>query len=71
MMVLGGFANFFGPVLGAFSFIALQDQLMSATQYWRFFMGTVLLLMVVLFPRGLMGLASDLAARLISRKAGP
>jgi uncharacterized membrane protein len=34
-------------------------------------MGTVLLLMVVLFPRGLMGLASDLAARLISRKAGP
>jgi branched-chain amino acid transport system permease protein len=71
MMVLGGFANFFGPILGAFSFILLQDQLMSATQYWRFFMGVVLLLMVVLFPRGLMGLASDLSARLISRKAGP
>lgn len=71
MMVLGGFANFFGPILGAFSFIALQDQLMSATQYWRFFMGIVLLLMVVLFPRGLMGLASDLAARLRSRKAKP
>jgi branched-chain amino acid transport system permease protein len=71
MMVLGGFANFFGPILGAFSFIALQDQLMSATQYWRFFMGAVLLLMVVLFPRGLMGLASDLGARLFSRKTGP
>ena len=71
MMVLGGFANFFGPILGAFSFILLQDQLMSATQYWRFFMGAVLLLMVVLFPRGLMGLASDLGARLFSRKAGP
>jgi len=71
MMVLGGFANFFGPILGAFSFILLQDQLMSATQYWRFFMGAVLLLIVVLFPRGLMGLASDLGARLISRKAGP
>ena len=70
MMVLGGFANFFGPVLGAFSFILLQDQLMSATQYWRFFMGAVLLLMVVLFPRGLMGLASDIGARFHSRKAG-
>jgi branched-chain amino acid transport system permease protein len=69
MMVLGGFANFFGPILGAFSFILLQDQLMSATQYWRFFMGTVLLVMVVLFPRGLMGLASDLSARLFARKA--
>jgi hypothetical protein len=34
-------------------------------------MGAVLLLIVVLFPRGLMGLASDLGARLISRKAGP
>ncbi len=71
MMVLGGFANFFGPILGAFTFIMLQDQLMSATQYWRFFMGAVLLLMVVLFPRGLMGLASDLGTRLFSRKARP
>ena len=70
MTMIGGIGSFFGPILGAFSFILLQDQLMSATQYWRFFMGAVLLLMVVLFPRGLMGLASDLGARLFSRKAG-
>ena len=71
MMLLGGFANFFGPILGAFSFILLQDQLMSANQYWRFFMGVVLLLMVILFPRGLMGLATDLVARLFSRNTRP
>jgi branched-chain amino acid transport system permease protein len=39
MTVLGGFANFFGPLVGAFSFIFLKSELMGATQYWRFFLG--------------------------------
>jgi len=56
MTVLGGFGNFFGPVLGAFVYVALQDQLMSLTQYWRFALGVVLILIIVLFPTGLMGL---------------
>jgi len=63
MTLLGGFTNFFGPILGAFSFILLQDQLMSATQYWRFFLGVVLALIVILFPRGLMGILESLMAR--------
>lgn len=67
MMVLGGFANFLGPVLGAFAFIFLQDHLMSATEYWRFFMGVTLAVMVIAFPRGLMGLAERIAARLRGR----
>lgn len=33
MLLLGGFANFFGPLLGAFVFIFLQDQVMSLTEY--------------------------------------
>jgi len=56
MTVLGGFGNFFGPVLGAFVYIALQDQLMSLTQYWRFALGVILILIIILFPTGLMGL---------------
>ena len=56
MTVLGGFGNFFGPVLGAFVYIALQDQLMSLTQYWRFALGVILILIIVLFPTGLVGL---------------
>ena len=68
MMVLGGFANFFGPILGAFTFVLLQDQLMSATQYWRFFLGLILALIVVLFPRGLMGLAGDIVQRVKLRR---
>lgn len=56
MTVLGGFANFFGPLVGAFTFIFLKSELMGFTQYWRFFLGLILVLIVVLFPRGLMGL---------------
>jgi branched-chain amino acid transport system permease protein len=56
MMLLGGFANFLGPLLGAFVFIFLQDQVMSLTEYWRFVFGAILAIVVIFFPRGLMGL---------------
>jgi branched-chain amino acid transport system permease protein len=63
MAVLGGFANFFGPILGALAYILLQDQLQSLTQYWRFVMGAVLAIVVIGFPGGLAGLAGDLRRR--------
>jgi branched-chain amino acid transport system permease protein len=61
MVVLGGFDSFFGPVLGALVFILLQDQVMSLTQYWRFVFGAVLAVIVILAPRGLMGLGVKLS----------
>lgn len=67
MAVLGGFANFFGPVLGAFAFIFLKSELMGATQYWRFFLGLVLAIIVIGFPRGLMGMAQKLWAKAVRR----
>jgi branched-chain amino acid transport system permease protein len=63
MTVLGGFANFFGPIVGAFSFILLKSELMGMTQYWRFALGLILVLIVVLFPRGLVGVVQDAWAR--------
>ena len=56
MLLLGGFTNFFGPIVGAFVFIFLQDQVMSLTQYWRFIFGAILAVVVIFFPHGLMGL---------------
>lgn len=63
MTVLGGFANFFGPLVGAFTFTFLKSELMGLTQYWRFFLGLTLVVIVVLFPRGLAGLGSQLWSR--------
>lgn len=56
MLLLGGYTNFFGPVIGAIVFVFFQDQLMSVTQYWRFTFGVLLIVIVIFFPRGLMGL---------------
>ena len=75
MLLLGGFANFFGPILGAFVFIFLQDQVMSLTQYWRFIFGALLAIVVICFPRGLMGLfdseGASAAPSDIHRQRGP
>lgn len=55
MAVLGGYQEFLGPIVGSLAFILLQDQLMSATQYWRFFMGLMLAILVIALPGGLLG----------------
>ena len=56
MTLLGGFASFFGPILGAFVFIFLQDTVMSAVPYWRLVFGAILACVVIWAPSGLMGL---------------
>jgi branched-chain amino acid transport system permease protein len=68
MTVLGGFSNFFGPVVGALALTLLQDQLQSITQYWRFVLGAMLAAIVIFFPRGLAGIATDAGILLARRK---
>ncbi|HTK93669.1 MAG TPA: branched-chain amino acid ABC transporter permease [Verrucomicrobiae bacterium] len=56
MTLLGGFSHFWGPVLGAFAFIYLQDLVMSVVPYWRLVFGAMLAFLVIVAPSGLMGL---------------
>ena len=58
MTLLGGFASFFGPVVGAFVFIYLQNWVMSVVTYWRLVFGAILALIVIFAPEGLMGLVT-------------
>jgi branched-chain amino acid transport system permease protein len=69
MAVLGGFSNFFGPIVGALTFTLLQDQLQSLTEYWRFVLGAILALIVIGFPEGIAGLAADLRRRIAGHAA--
>ncbi len=39
MTLLGGFAHFAGPLLGALAYVLLQDTLMTWTPYWRLVLG--------------------------------
>jgi branched-chain amino acid transport system permease protein len=55
MTLLGGFTHFYGPLLGAFVFIYLQDFVMSIVPYWRLIFGALLAIIVIFAPGGLMG----------------
>jgi branched-chain amino acid transport system permease protein len=47
---------FWGPLVGAVLFVALQDYVSSMTTNWMFFVGLTFVLVVLFFPRGLMGM---------------
>ncbi len=55
MAVMGGMRNFWGPLLGAAVFVVLQDYLSSVTVNWMSFVGMLFVLVVLFFPRGLLG----------------
>jgi branched-chain amino acid transport system permease protein len=61
MVLLGGVQTLAGPVVGAAAFTWLQDNALRATEYWRALLGGVILLLVVAFPQGLAGFASQAA----------
>ena len=62
MAVLGGMRSFWGPLIGAAIFVVLQDYLSSLTDNWQSFIGLFFVLVVLFFPRGVLGV--------IRRRAG-
>ena len=56
MAVMGGMRSFWGPLLGATIFVALQDYVSSHTQNWMSVIGLVFVLVVRFFPRGILGM---------------
>ena len=55
MTVIGGMRTFWGPLLGAAVFVMLQDYISSMTVNWMSFIGVIFMLVVLFFPRGLLG----------------
>jgi len=55
MCVMGGMRSFWGPLLGAAVFVVLQDTISSMTVNWMSFIGVLFVLVVMFFPRGLLG----------------
>jgi branched-chain amino acid transport system permease protein len=56
MAVLGGMRSFWGPLLGATIFVVLQDYLSSQTENWMSLLGLFFVLIVLFFPRGVLGI---------------
>jgi branched-chain amino acid transport system permease protein len=56
MAVLGGMRSFWGPLVGAAIFVVLQDYVSSHTENWMSFIGMFFVLVVLFFPRGVLGM---------------
>lgn len=54
MVLLGGVDTVFGPVIGSGAFIWLHDTI-ARIEFWQLILGLVFILLVVAFPRGIVG----------------
>ncbi len=62
MAVLGGMRTFWGPLVGAAVFVVLQDFVSTRTENWMSVIGAFFVLVVLFFPRGILGIARRRAA---------
>ncbi|MFO7644548.1 MAG: branched-chain amino acid ABC transporter permease [Desulfosarcina sp.] len=70
MSVLGGINQFFGPFIGAAVFILIEDNIGARTEFWPLIIGSIMLIMVILFPKGIVGEVLRLKARFGKNDAG-
>src|SRR5690606_17896510 len=56
MVVVGGLGYFFGGVIGAVTLLLLEEILMAYTTHWAFYLGFILLAIVLFLPNGLASL---------------
>ena len=63
MVILGGVGTLWGGLAGAAALLLMQELLSAQTQYFEFWIGWVLLGVVLFARRGLVGILQSLAAR--------
>lgn len=62
MVILGGMGNFAGAIVGAFAFEYLLHVFKDITKHWQLLMGSFIVLVVLVAPRGLLGMLVRLKA---------
>ena len=58
MVALGGVGYFYGGLLGAAAFLLLEEVLSTHFEYWQIYVGLILLLVVMVAPRGVSSLVT-------------
>jgi len=56
MVILGGTGTLYGPIVGAFALLGVEQLLSAWTEHWMLILGPLLVLFVVFARRGLWGL---------------
>ncbi|MDJ0270236.1 MAG: branched-chain amino acid ABC transporter permease [Aigarchaeota archaeon] len=62
--VLGGFRFFEGPILGSIIFTFVRQYAMGYAIFWRLILGSVLIVLILAFPSGIMGALNSIANRI-------
>jgi branched-chain amino acid transport system permease protein len=55
MTLLGGAGTFFGPFIGAFAVVVMEDVLSQWTSHWQLILGVVFMSFVLYLPKGIWG----------------
>lgn len=64
MLILGGTGRLYGAIIGAVIFLVMRDQLSGVNpQYWYFWIGLMLMFVVLFMPRGILGGLTRLVGR--------
>ena len=70
MVLVGGVQTLFGPLVGALTFVVLEDRL-ARFEFWRAIFGLIIIGICVVMSKGIVGSASALFARLTRRGPVP
>jgi branched-chain amino acid transport system permease protein len=64
MLILGGTGRLYGAIVGAVIFMIARDQLAGINpQYWYFWIGLLLMVVVLFMPKGILGFLAGLVRR--------
>ena len=64
MLILGGTGRLYGGIIGAIIFMVARDQLAGINpQYWYFWIGILLMIVVLVMPKGILGFLAQLWER--------
>ncbi|MCP4329804.1 MAG: ABC transporter permease [Alphaproteobacteria bacterium] len=70
MVLIGGVQTLIGPLVGALTFVVLEDRL-ATFEFWRAIFGIIIIAICVAMPKGIVGSTGALFARLTGRERAP
>jgi branched-chain amino acid transport system permease protein len=69
--LLGGFYNFGGPIVGSAVYILLSKMISKETMFWMFFLGVIIVFLVLFMRNGIVGFLSEKLAPALHRTSEP
>jgi branched-chain amino acid transport system permease protein len=63
MSVIGGYATFSGPIVGSFIYVYMMEYLSSFTERWQLVMGAFFVLLILFYPKGIVGMVQQFAKK--------